>query len=45
MIIKPSIVNFLIVWAFILIGRFLANAGAAVFADNSFGKALAVIAA
>lgn len=43
--IKPTIANFLIVWAFVLIGRFLANAGAAIWAANPVGKALAVIAA
>lgn len=40
-----SVIDFLIVWAYIIIGRFLANALAAVTADSPIGKALAVVAA
>ncbi len=40
-----SVIDFLIVWAYVIIGRFLANAAAGALADTTIGKALAVVAA
>lgn len=42
---RIGVVDFLVVWSYIIIGRFIANAAAAVFAHTEFGKALAVVAA
>jgi hypothetical protein len=43
--IRPHVINFLIVWAFIIIGRFLANVLAALNHNNAVGQALSLIAA
>lgn len=43
--IKVDVLNFLIVWAFILIGRFIANLGAGLLSSSPVGKALSLIAA
>lgn len=40
-----GVIDFLIVWAYIIIGRFLANAAAGVLANTKIGQALAVVAA
>lgn len=40
-----SVIDFLIVMAYVTIGRFLANALAAATPDSALGKALAVVAA
>ena len=44
-VIKVDLLNFLIVWAFILIGRFAANVVAALTHDSPVGQALSLIAA
>jgi len=43
--IRVDVVNFGIVWAFILIGRFIVNVIAAVTHNSPFGQALSLIAA
>ena len=43
--IRPDAINFLIVWAFIIIGRFLFNVVAALTHDTPVGQALSLIAA
>ena len=43
--IRVDLLNFLIVWAFILIGRFAANVLAALTHDSPIGQALSLIAA
>ena len=43
--IRVDLLNFLIVWAFILIGRFAANVLAALTASTPIGQALSLIAA
>lgn len=43
--IKVDLINFLIVMAFVTIGRFVANMLAAITADTPVGKALSLIAA
>jgi hypothetical protein len=43
--IRPDVLNFLIVWAFVLIGRFIANTLAALTANTPIGQALSLIAA
>lgn len=40
-----GVLDFLIVWAYIIIGRFLFNALAGLNANNPLGQALAVVAA
>jgi hypothetical protein len=40
-----GVLDFLKVWAYIIIGRLLANAAAGVLANTEIGKALAVVAA
>lgn len=42
--IKVDFLNFLIVWAFVLIGRFASNTLAALTADTPVGQALSLIA-
>lgn len=42
---RVGVIDFLIVWAYIIIGRFVANAAAGLFAHTEIGKALAVVAA
>ena len=44
-VIKVDLLNFLIVWAFVLIGRFAANVAAALTHDSPVGQALSLIAA
>lgn len=43
--IRPNVINFLIVWAFIIIGRFAANVLAALTHDTPVGQALSLVAA
>lgn len=43
--IKVDVINFLIVWAFIVIGRFIANTVAALTHNSPVGQALSLIAA
>lgn len=43
--IKIDVLNFMIVWAFILIGRFIANTAAALTSNTPIGQALSLIAA
>lgn len=43
--VRVSVVDFGITWAYIIIGRFIANALAGLFAHTEIGKALAVVAA
>lgn len=43
--IKIDLINFLIVWAFILIGRFITNTVAALTHNSPIGQALSLIAA
>lgn len=43
--IKVDLLNFLIIWAMILIGRFAANVLAALTHDSPVGQALSLIAA
>lgn len=43
--IKVDVLNFAIVWAFILIGRFIANLLAGLTSSTPIGKALSLIAA
>ena len=44
-VIKVDLLNFLIVWAFIIIGRFVANLLAGLTANTPVGKALSLVAA
>lgn len=44
-VIKVDAINFLIVWAFVLIGRFIANTLAALTHDSPIGQALSLVAA
>jgi hypothetical protein len=44
-VIKIDVLNFLIVWAFVIIGRFIANTAAALTHDSPIGQALSLIAA
>jgi hypothetical protein len=43
-VIRVDLLNFLIVWAFILIGRFAANVVAALTHSSPIGQALSLIA-
>lgn len=43
--IRPDAINFLIVWAFIIIGRFLANTVAALTHNSPVGQGLSLVAA
>ena len=43
--IKVDVINFAIVWAFILIGRLAANVLAGLLHDSPIGQALSLIAA
>lgn len=43
--IKVDVINFAIVWAFIIIGRFIANTLAALTHDSPIGQALSLVAA
>lgn len=43
--IRVDVLNFMIVWAFIIIGRFLANVVAALAHDSALGQALSLVAA
>ena len=43
--IRIDVLNFLIVWAFIIIGRFLANVVAALTHESPIGQALSLVAA
>ena len=43
--IKVDVINFAIVWAFILIGRFIENTVAALCSQSAIGQALSLIAA
>ena len=43
--IEPNVLNFLIVWAYILIGRLIANTIAALTPTSPIGQALSLIAA
>jgi hypothetical protein len=44
-VIKVDLINFGIVWAFVIIGRFIFNAVAALTSQSAFGQALSLIAA
>ena len=44
-VIRVDLLNFLVVWAFILIGRFAANVAAALSHNSPVGQALSLIAA
>ena len=43
--IRPDVVNFLIVWAFMIIARFLGNFLAALFHDSAIGQGLSLVCA
>jgi len=43
--IRVDVLNFLIVWAFIIIGRFIANTLAALTHNSVVGQALSLVAA
>lgn len=43
--IRVDVINFAIVWAFIIIGRFIFNTVAALTSQTAFGQALSLIAA
>jgi hypothetical protein len=44
-VIKVDLLNFLIVWSFIIIGRFIAQLIAGLTSHTVFGKAVSLIAA
>jgi hypothetical protein len=44
-VIKVDLLNFLIVWAFIIIGRFIAQLIAGLTSHTAIGKAVSLIAA
>jgi len=43
--IRPDVVNFLIVWAFMILARFIGNFLAAILHDTALGQALSLVAA
>jgi hypothetical protein len=43
--IRVDVLNFLIVWAYIIIGRFIANVVAAYAHNSALGQALSLVAA
>jgi hypothetical protein len=44
-VIRPDVVNFLIVWAFMIIARFIGNFLAALFHDSAIGQGLSLVCA